>query len=176
MPVFEAPLFYATNRQLAELIQIIAAVNDARFDERRGFGWHVEFIRGLARLVNGISRCRASASLCRSSPGRREIATRFVGLGRFLQNDFEAAELVALQAVFDVFLRLFDNRFFERMRLKSDFNSDHGSEGSKETESRRQASIRTNLRIRPGKSAGGDIRRYIGSAARALIAADGSDC
>jgi hypothetical protein len=30
----------AAIRQLAKLFQIIAAIYDARIDERRGFGWH----------------------------------------------------------------------------------------------------------------------------------------
>jgi len=40
-------------RQLAKLLQIIAAINDARIDERRGFGWHRLDLPTDASLVNG---------------------------------------------------------------------------------------------------------------------------
>jgi hypothetical protein len=35
-----------------ELLEIIAAVNDARIDERRGFGWHAGTYPGVAVRVN----------------------------------------------------------------------------------------------------------------------------
>jgi hypothetical protein len=42
----------AAVRKFAELIEIIAAVNDARIDERRGFGWHTGSYPGFGRFVN----------------------------------------------------------------------------------------------------------------------------
>jgi hypothetical protein len=45
--------FTQPSGQLAELIEIIAAVNDARIDERRGFGWHSEKYSTLRGGVNG---------------------------------------------------------------------------------------------------------------------------
>src|SRR5438045_1216984 len=40
------------SRQLAKLIEIIAAVNDARIDERGGFCWHTGTYPVLAGCVN----------------------------------------------------------------------------------------------------------------------------
>jgi hypothetical protein len=42
--------------QLAEPIHIIAAVNDARFNERRGFGWRAGSYPAEERSVNNGSR------------------------------------------------------------------------------------------------------------------------
>ena len=39
-------------RQLAELIEIIAAINDARINERRGFGCHTGTYPALTGRVN----------------------------------------------------------------------------------------------------------------------------
>jgi hypothetical protein len=39
-------------RQLPELVQIIAAVDDARIDERRVFGWHAGSYPALSHRVN----------------------------------------------------------------------------------------------------------------------------
>ena len=41
-------------RQLAEVIEIIAAINDARIDERRGFGWHAGIYPAFADSVNAV--------------------------------------------------------------------------------------------------------------------------
>jgi hypothetical protein len=43
--------------QLAELFEIIAAVNDARIDERRGFGWHTGNYPTREGRVNEESTC-----------------------------------------------------------------------------------------------------------------------
>ena len=48
-------------RQVAELIEIIAAVNDARIDERRGFGWHAGTYPALVECVNGEWRVKPSS-------------------------------------------------------------------------------------------------------------------
>jgi hypothetical protein len=48
-------LLHSAIRQLAELIKIIAAVNDARIDERRGFGWHTGNYSALWDGVNAES-------------------------------------------------------------------------------------------------------------------------
>jgi hypothetical protein len=49
-------------RKLVELIQIIAAVNDARIDERRGFGWHAGRYPGFGLVVNGAPEKQGVAS------------------------------------------------------------------------------------------------------------------
>lgn len=44
----------AALRELAKLIQVIAGVNNARINVRRGFGWHAGSYAFFVRCVNSL--------------------------------------------------------------------------------------------------------------------------